>query len=230
MGFSIKMTLATVHTKSNVLDNRNPLLYFFIVIALILLGILIEVSGFLISILGLLALILLFISSNSKESLTIIETGTIKITEDSFVFNQNEIIYFNQVRHIVLSSEDYQGRPLHHRNSITEGSYSSGTDNYIELITKENQEIKKQFLLISERQMYALSTFLSEFIINDMFKNVRNVKQLTNILPEHFRKMDRSRKYIAELIKKGKLNKTEGLLIMNYSSYEEAQELKKHYL
>ncbi|WP_348743704.1 hypothetical protein [Tenacibaculum sp. 190524A05c] len=224
------MTLATVHTKSNVLDNRNPLLYFFIVIALILLGILIEVSGFLISILGLLALILLFISSNSKESLTIIETGTIKITEDSFVFNQNEIIYFNQVRHIVLSSEDYQGRPLHHRNSITEGSYSSGTDNYIELITKENQEIKKQFLLISERQMYALSTFLSEFIINDMFKNVRNVKQLTNILPEHFRKMDRSRKYIAELIKKGKLNKTEGLLIMNYSSYEEAQELKKHYL
>ena len=78
--------------------------------------------------------------------------------------------------------------------------------------------------------MYALSTFLSEFIINDMFKNVSNVKQLTNILPEHFRKMDRSRKYIAELIKKGKLNKTEGLLIMNYSSYEEAQELKKHYL
>ncbi|CAL2077803.1 conserved hypothetical protein [Tenacibaculum sp. 190524A05c] len=224
------MTLATVHTKSNVLDNRNPLLYFFIVIALILLGILIEVSVFLISILGLLALILLLISSNSKESLTIIETGTIKITGDSFVFNQNEIIYFNQVKHIVLSSKDYQGRPLHHRNSITEGSYSSGTDNYIELITKENQEIKKQFLLTSERQMYALSTFLSEFIINDMFKNVSNVKQLTNILPEHFRKMDRSRKYIAELIKNGKLNKTEGLLIMNYSSYEEAQELKKHYL
>lgn len=223
------MTLATVHTKLNIFDNRNPFLYFILLVALTFLGILIEVSSFLIFILGISALILLFISSHSKESLKIIETGTIKITENSFVINQNEIIYYNQVRHIVLSGEDYQGRPLNNESSIT-GSYSSGTDNYIELITIENIKIKKQFLLTSKRQMYALSTFLSEFIINDIFKNISNIKQLTRILPEDFRKYDRSRKYIAQLIKTGKLKKTEGLLIMNYSSYEEAQELKKQYL
>ncbi|MFY7671235.1 hypothetical protein ACOSP6_09155 [Tenacibaculum sp. MEBiC06402] len=169
------------------------------------------------------------ISSYSRESLEIVKTGTLKITEDSFIINQNERIYYHQIKHIELSNHDYQGRQLSTNGLIT-GNFSSGTRNSIEIITIEDKKIKKKLHLTSERQMHALSVFLSEFIINNSFINISNIKQLTNILPEDFRKNDRSRKYIAQLIKTGKLNQPEGLLIMNYSSYEEAQDLKKQYL
>ena len=61
-----------------------------------------------------------------------------------------------------------------------------------------------------------------------MFPKVKP-RKLMNLVSLDIRKDEVSRNYVAQKIKERKLNVTEGLLMMNYSSDKEAKELRRRY-
>lgn len=56
-----------------------------------------------------------------------------------------------------------------------------------------------------------------------------NLKKLLAIFKDDFKKTDEARNFIADKIKDQKINKTEGLLLMNYTSDDEVKILRKKY-
>ena len=167
-----------------------------------------------------------FITLFSKEDILIKKTGKLKITPDEFIID-NEQINYEEVLSLKINFDDYEGRVTNY-NSSMDPMYSKGTDNYfkVKIIDKK---IEKQILVQSMREMILVYDFLSNQIVKNKFKKV-NPRQLIAIFRDDFKKTDEARNYIATLIKEKKLNTTEGLLMMNYSSDKEAKDLRKKYL
>ena len=167
-----------------------------------------------------------FITMFSKEDILIKKTGKLKITSDEFIID-NDPINFEEILLLEINFEDYEGRLTNYQSS-TEPMYSKGTDNYFKIKTID-KKIEKQILLQSMREMNLVYDFLSAQIVKNKFKKT-NSRQLIAIFRDDFKKTDEARNYIAALIKEKKINTTEGLLMMNYSSDKEAKELRKKYL
>jgi len=167
-----------------------------------------------------------FITVFSKEDIIIKKTGKLKITSEEFILD-NEHFNFKELLSLEINFEDYEGQVTNYHSS-TEPMYSKGADNYFKIKTK-NKTVKKQILLQSLREMNLVYDFLSNQIVKNKFKKI-NSRQLIAIFRDDFKKTDEARNYIATLISEKKLNTTEGLLMMNYSSDKEAKELRKKYL
>jgi hypothetical protein len=167
-----------------------------------------------------------FITLFSKEDILIKKTGKLKITSDEFIID-NDPINFKEILSLEINFDDYEGRVRNH-HSNTEPMYSKGADNYLKVKTI-HKKVEKQILLQSLREMNLVYDFLSSQIVKNKFKKV-NLRQLIAIFRDDFKKTDEARNYIAALIIEKKLNTTEGLLMMNYSSDKEAKELRKKYL
>jgi len=167
-----------------------------------------------------------FITVFSKEDIIIKKTGKLKITSEEFILD-NEHFDFKELLSLEINFNDYEGQVTNYHSS-TEPMYSKGADNYFKIKTK-NKTVKKQILLQSLREMNLVYDFLSNQIVKNKFKKI-NSRQLIAIFRDDFKKTDEARNYIATLISEKKLNTTEGLLMMNYSSDKEAKELRKKYL
>lgn len=160
-----------------------------------------------------------------KEDIIITKTGKIKITENAFLVNDIEIS-FKEITHLDLNITDYAGNTTQNTSTFN-NMFSAGTQNYISIIFK-HQQIKKQVLINSEREIALLFSFLSSLIIQEKFTEI-NPKQTIHFFTSEFRKTDKARDYIAKQIKNGTLKPTEGLLMMNYTSDKEVKELRKKY-
>ncbi len=59
---------------------------------------------------------------------------------------------------------------------------------------------------------------------------MRNIdgKKSIKLIPEQYKSYEEYREYVGKQLKEKKVNCTEGLLLIGYKSYEEAQELKKN--
>lgn len=161
----------------------------------------------------------------SKEDILIRKTGKIKITADSFIINK-EIISFKDIVSINIDATDYEGRLIGTQTSI-KPMYSIGVNNFIKFTTRHNK-FEQQILISSFRESKLIYNFLSQQIIKNKFLSVSS-RQLISIFRDEFKKTEEARNYIAVKIKERKLNKTEGLLMMNYSSDKEVKELRKKY-
>ncbi|WBX72073.1 hypothetical protein [Tenacibaculum retecalamus] len=54
-------------------------------------------------------------------------------------------------------------------------------------------------------------------------------KKSIKLIPEQYRKFKEYEEYIGKQLKAKKINCTEGLLLIGYNSYDEAQNLKRKY-
>ena len=234
------MILNTIETKEDFFNFDHPKIYtilsfFLLILCLIILFLndkylRIEILDSLFYSLSFTSLIVFLISSFflkfSKEDIKVQKTGIIKITTDHFIINNYKKIPFNKILDLKILIADFEGN-FKYTSSDFDSNYSLGTDNYIIIKTK-NHTIKKQIQLNSKRELNLVFNFISNQIVDDKFEKI-NAKKLVSIFNDDFKKTDKARNYIANQIKKNTFNTTEGLLMMNYSSDNEAKELKKKY-
>ncbi|WP_299012592.1 hypothetical protein [uncultured Polaribacter sp.] len=159
-----------------------------------------------------------------KDDILITKTGKIKVTTAAFLIDEITIP-FEEVTVLDCNILDYSGRTSN--SGILTSMYSAGTDNFITIKT-ENTEIKKQVLINSDREIALLFNFLGNQIVLDKFSKM-NPKKMIGTFTADFRKTEKARNYIAKEIKNGTLKTTEGLLMMNYASDNEAKELRAAY-
>lgn len=160
-----------------------------------------------------------------KEDIITTKIGKIKITENAFLVNDIKIP-FEEITRLELDIPAYDTDTS--QNTYTFNTLlSPETQNYISVKSK-HQNIKKQVLINSEREIPLLFNFLANQIIQEKFTEI-NPKQTIHFFTSEFRKTDKARDYIAKQIKNGTLKPTEGLLMMNYTSDKEVKELKEKY-
>ena len=60
---------------------------------------------------------------------------------------------------------------------------------------------------------------------------MRNIdgKKSIKLIPKQYKNFEEYREYVGKQLREKKVNCTEGLLLIGYNTYEEAQELKKKY-
>jgi hypothetical protein len=91
---------------------------------------------------------------------------------------------------------------------------------------QENKEFN--FKLENESHVRVLQNNLFEFVIQDQLKNI-GTKNSLRLVEERFKKTEKYKSYIIQLLKEKRVDCTEGLLMIGYNSYEEAQQLKSKY-
>lgn len=166
-----------------------------------------------------------FFNYFSYQDYALSNKGIIKITSDSIIID-SKVIPFEKVIDFSIHLSGFKGEMsyLHHG---TEPWLKLGVENEI-LIKHSNKTVKRNFQLHEERELKLVQDFMSNIIIKNKLSNVP-IKRLVQIFSENFREHSDTRDYLAKKIKTGELNATEGLLMMNYSSDNEAKELKKKY-
>ncbi|MFY9242561.1 MAG: hypothetical protein WAO74_06000 [Polaribacter sp.] len=234
------MVINTIKAKSNFFNFSHPQPYLIFSLGLLLISIVFinindeylsidflnSILTFIVFISGIIFVLSYIILKFSKENLQVVKTGTLKITTEEFIFNGEIKIPFNSVTDIKLITNDYEGKLKNYNNDFN-SSYTLGTENFI-IIKASKMQIKKQIQLNSERELNLLHDFLSYQIIENKFKNAP-VKKLISIFRDNYKSTNEARNFIASKINLGKLNTTEGLLMMNYTSDNEAKELRKKY-
>lgn len=154
--------------------------------------------------------------------------GSIIIKESSMLIDGNEFP-LEKITRISLFSKGPKflkkgisvNRPINKELSV-------GIDNYIIIKFEDGENITRAFEIKSNNHNHIILKTLSDLILENNMPKIDS-SSIKNIFSEDIRKSDKARNYVAQKIKERKLNVTDGLLMMNYSSDKEAKELRRKY-
>ena len=190
-------------------------------------------SDFFSSSFGFIGILLLFFARfyqfTDYEKVETKKNGFIEFTNTGVTLNYNESINYKDITQFKLLINGYYGESI---NMMLGASFpteqkSCGILNKIKI--SYGQEHKEfNFKLESESHNKVLQNSLFEIVIEDKLRNI-NAKDSLNLIAERFKKTESYKEYLIKLLMEKRINCTDGLLMIGYKNYEEAQILKEKY-
>lgn len=155
------------------------------------------------------------------------QKGFLELGKNELIINYDEKIKYENLTAFDLFIDAYYDERINlsYKNPIEKRSL--GISNFLSfehkgITRKYNFKIEnKSHLKVLERNVYQL-------VMNDKLINI-DAKKAIKLIPEKYTKTKEYKEYVGKQLKLKKINCTEGLLLIGYKTYEEAQELKKKY-
>tara|TARA_R110001606_G_scaffold398731_4_gene578546 strand:+ start:599 stop:1318 length:720 start_codon:yes stop_codon:yes gene_type:complete len=191
----------------------------------------IEIDGFLYTtmfIIGMIAILLAyFYQLNDFEKIKSKKNGFLEFGEDELIISFNERIKYTELTEFQLLIDAYYNEFINHSYRVPEERRSLGISNSLK-ITHNLKSRTFYFKLEDESHKNILERSLYQLVINDKLKNIDGKKSI-KLIPEKFSHSTEYKEHIIKQLKEKKVSCTEGLLMIGYKNYEEAQKLKKKY-
>lgn len=161
------------------------------------------------------------------EKITNIQKGFLELDKNELIINYDEKIKYEELTDFELIIDAYYNEKINmiYRNPTEKRSL--GISNSL-TITHNSKTRTFNFKLESKSHRRVLERNIYQIVINDKLKNIDSKKSI-KLIPEQYKSYDEYKEYVGKQLKEKKVNCTEGLLLIGYNSYEEAQELKKKY-
>lgn len=156
--------------------------------------------------------------------------GFLELGRDELIINYNERIKYEELTNFDLSIEAYFDERINlgymgYRNPTEKRSL--GISNSIKF-THNSETRYFHFKLESKSHQKVLERNIYEIVINEKLNNIEGKKSI-KLIPKQYKGFDEYKEYIGKQLRQNKVSCTEGLLLMGYKNYAEAQELKKKY-
>ena len=156
------------------------------------------------------------------------KNGYIEFSEDEIIISFKERIKYSELTDFKIIIDAYYNQTINPSfGIIADGMKSLGISNSLE-ITHNLKSRTFNFKLENESHKDILERTIYQLVINDKLKNLDG-KEVIYLIPEKFRQTIEYKEYIIRQLKARKVSCAEGLLMIGYKNYEEAQELKKKY-
>ncbi|MFD1293852.1 hypothetical protein ACFQ5N_08400 [Lutibacter holmesii] len=155
------------------------------------------------------------------------KNGFLELDTNELIINYNEKIIYEEITDFELSIDAYYNEKINmiYRNPTEKRSL--GISNSL-TVTHKSKTRTFNFKLESKSHQNVLERNIYNLVINDKLRNIDGKKSI-KLIPEQYKGFEEYREYVGKQLKEKKINCTEGLLLMGYKSYDEAQELKKKY-
>ena len=153
--------------------------------------------------------------------------GFLEFDKDELIISYDEKIKYEEITHFDLEIDAYYNELINvgYRGPIEKRSL--GISNSL-TITHNSKTKKLNFKLENKSHLRVLERNLYEIIISEKLINIDSKKSI-KLIPEQYQKFKEYESYIGKQLKARKINCTEGLLLIGYNSYDEAQDLKRKY-
>jgi hypothetical protein len=157
------------------------------------------------------------------------KSGFLEFTDTGLILNYSDNLEYNELTTLKFSIKGFENEKI---NYISASMFptelkSCGLLNKISL--GYNNEIKEfNFKLENESHIRILQNNLFELVIQDKLKNL-GTKNSLRLIDERFKKTEKFKNYIIQLLKEKRVDCTEGLLMIGYKSYEESKKMKLKY-
>lgn len=169
-----------------------------------------------------------FYQFSDYEKIKAKKNGFLEFSENELIISFNERIKYSELTDLALIVDAYYDESINPSfGLIADGKRSLGISNSLK-ITHNLKSREFNFKLENESHKEILERTIYQLVINDKLKNL-NGKESIYLIPEKFRHTNEYKEYIIRQLKARKVSCTEGLLMIGYKNYEEAQELKKKY-
>ena len=155
------------------------------------------------------------------------KNGFLELDVNELIINYNEKIRYEEITDFELLIDAYYNEKINmiYRNPTEKRSL--GISNSL-TITHKSKTRTFNFKLESKSHQNVLERNIYNLVINDKLRNIDGKKSI-KLIPEQYKRFEEYREYVGKQLKEKKINCTEGLLLMGYKNYDEAQELKKKY-
>ncbi|UMB61182.1 hypothetical protein MHL31_03010 [Lutibacter sp. A80] len=155
------------------------------------------------------------------------KNGFLELDANELIINYNEKIIYEEITDFELLIDAYYNKKINmiYRNPTEKRSL--GISNSL-TITHKSKTRTFNFKLESKSHQNVLERNIYNLVINDKLRNIDGKKSI-KLIPKQYKGFEEYREYIGKQLKEKKINCTEGLLLMGYKSYDEAQELKRKY-
>ena len=161
------------------------------------------------------------------EKIKNLKEGFLEIEKDELIINYTEKIKYEELTDFDLSINAYYNQIINFGNRSPTEKRSLGISNSL-TITDKSKTRTFNFKLESKSHQNVLERNIYQLVISDKLRNIDGKKSI-KLIPKQYKGFDEYREYVGKQLKAKKVNCTEGLLLIGYNSYEEAQELKKKY-
>lgn len=155
------------------------------------------------------------------------KNGFLELDTNELVINYNEKIKYEELTDFELLIDAYYNEKINmiYRNPTEKRSL--GISNSL-TITHKSKTRTFNFKLENKSHQTVLERNIYHIVIGDKLRNIDGKKSI-KLIPKQYKKYEKYREYVGKQLKAKKVNCTEGLLLIGYKSYDEAQELKKKY-
>ena len=155
------------------------------------------------------------------------KNGFIELEKNELIINYDERIKYEELTDFELLIDAYYNEKINmiYRNPTEKRSL--GISNSL-TITHKSKTRTFNFKLESKSHQNVLERNIYNLVIHDKLRNIDGKKSI-KLIPEQYKGFEEYREYVGKQLKEKKINCTEGLLLMGYKSFDEAQELKKKY-
>jgi len=183
---------------------------------------------FLVSLVGLLTYLFAFIYQYYDfEKIKNIQKGFIEFEKNELIIDYNEKIKYEELTGFDLSINGYYDETINPSYKYPIEKRSLGISNYL-AITHNSKIRIFNFKLESKSHLRVLERNIYQIVINEKLRNIDGKKSI-KLIPEQYKSYEEYIEYVGKQLKEKKINCTEGLLLIGYKSYEEAQQLRKKY-
>lgn len=155
------------------------------------------------------------------------KNGFLELDTNELIINYKEIIKYEELTDFELLIDAYYNEKINMIYKNPTEKRSLGISNTL-TITHKSKTRTFNFKLESKSHQNVLERTIYNLVINNKLKNIDGKKSI-KLIPKQYKGFDEYREYIGKQLKAKKVSCTEGLLLMGYNSYDEAQELKKKY-
>lgn len=140
----------------------------------------------------------------------------------------SRILKFKDILKLHIIVNNYKG--LHENFSLNSSSltpyYKIGKNNFIEILTKTNEEIRAEFLVNSKNDIQLLNDYFAKTVIDNRIN--LDLNKLYN-LPENIKNTQYFKNFVADLLIKKEIECGYGILLIGYDSDKEAKLLREKY-
>ena len=155
------------------------------------------------------------------------KNGFLELDVNELIINYNEKIKYEELTGFELLIDAYYDEKINIYNRNPTEKRSLGISNSL-TITHKSKSRTFNFKLENKSHQKVLERNIYQLVINNKLKNIDGKKSI-KLIPNQYRDFKEYKEYIGKQLKERKVSCTEGLLLMGYKNYEEAQELKKKY-
>jgi len=183
---------------------------------------------FFISFIGLLAIFAAHIYQYYDfEKIKNFQNGVLELGKEELIINYDEKIRYEDLTDFELSIDAYFDESINRSSRGPIEKRSLGIRNTLS-VTHQSNTRKFNFKIENSSHLKVLERNLYQLVVSGKLKNI-DAKKSIKLVPECYKTYEEYRAYIGKQLKANKISCTEGLLLIGYKNYEEAQELKRKY-
>ena len=162
------------------------------------------------------------------ENLNAFISGEV-IFDEKYISVNDEIINLDEISKLNVKANFYKGQhilPSVLYSRIYEPYFQIGKNNFVEITTKNNKEIKAEFLINSKYDIETLNDYFAKTVIDNRIN--LDIDKLYN-LPENVKSTQYFKNFVADLLIKKEIECGYGISLIGYNSDQEAKILREKY-